>query len=371
MHRDLTAALNQKGPRGVSSPPLSHLQVLVISRDVALGLQYLHTARPLAIVHRDLKPLNILLNDEALFPRAFIADFGAVRELTTGLSHVMTANHFHGTQGFRCPTYFRTGQCRTSMDIYAFGMTLLLLLTKDHIRDRDLVEDVEETGGSMLVALTERTKARLNSGDTSLATPILWGNDKRTAALIRIVARCVADDVKQRLSAAELTAELQACLIPALQEHLPSRALAVIEAPESGISLPGKLTSLFTSATAYIKAIAGRRSIRAIRPPPSSSALASSSTVTGLKRRRSSDDDMHDAVLPSMLSTPPASQRTTSTLPDASTMTITDMKRHLVSSGRTNLVVLLSKKRSRKEDWVDAMVGAGLGGSNAREPRSI
>ena len=54
------------------SPNLDHVEYYQIARDMAQGMNYLHTHRP-AVLHLDLKSGNVLLNREL---RAKIADFG-------------------------------------------------------------------------------------------------------------------------------------------------------------------------------------------------------------------------------------------------------------------------------------------------------
>ncbi|XP_074565232.1 serine/threonine receptor-like kinase NFP [Curcuma longa] len=94
---------------------------LRIALDVANGLQYIHEHTWPRVVHKDIKSSNVLL--DASF-HAKIANFGLAR---TGLNAVTT--HIVGTQGYVAPEYLADGIVSIKMDVFAFGVVLLELVS--------------------------------------------------------------------------------------------------------------------------------------------------------------------------------------------------------------------------------------------------
>ncbi|KAL2343499.1 hypothetical protein Fmac_004784 [Flemingia macrophylla] len=104
--------------------PLTWKQRLVVALDVARGVEYLHSLAQQSFIHRDLKPSNILLDDDM---RAKVADFGLVKHAPDGKYSVET--RLAGTFGYLAPEYAATGRVTTKVDIYAFGVVLMELIT--------------------------------------------------------------------------------------------------------------------------------------------------------------------------------------------------------------------------------------------------
>lgn len=94
---------------------------LQIAVDVASGLQYLHEHTSPSVVHKDIKTSNILLDGNM---RAKIANFGLAK---SGLN-AMTTN-IVGTHGYLAPEYLADGLVTTKLDVFAFGVVLLELIT--------------------------------------------------------------------------------------------------------------------------------------------------------------------------------------------------------------------------------------------------
>ncbi|KAL5993091.1 hypothetical protein ACLOJK_014012 [Asimina triloba] len=92
---------------------------------VAEALDYLHSGSSQPIIHRDVKSSNILLSDD-LEPR--LADFGLASLASTSSSHI-TYSDVAGTFGYLAPEYFMYGKVNDKIDVYAFGVVLLELLT--------------------------------------------------------------------------------------------------------------------------------------------------------------------------------------------------------------------------------------------------
>ncbi|XP_008457694.1 protein kinase STUNTED [Cucumis melo] len=92
---------------------------------IAEGLNYLHDECPRPVVHRDVKTSNILLSDE-LEPK--LSDFGLAIWGPTESSFQIEADVV-GTFGYLAPEYFMYGKMSNKIDVYAFGIVLLELLS--------------------------------------------------------------------------------------------------------------------------------------------------------------------------------------------------------------------------------------------------
>ncbi|CAF1919640.1 BnaC02g47590D [Brassica napus] len=107
-----------------SYPPLTWKQRVSIALDVARGFEYLHCLAQQSFIHRDLKPSNILLGDDM---RAKVEDFGLVKKAPAGKYSVETK--IAGTFGYLAPEYLATGRVTTKVDVYAFGVVLMEMIT--------------------------------------------------------------------------------------------------------------------------------------------------------------------------------------------------------------------------------------------------
>ncbi|KAL5702817.1 hypothetical protein ACHQM5_027983 [Ranunculus cassubicifolius] len=108
---------------------LEFKQRIQIAYDVAEGLNYLHNYATPPHIHRDLKSSNILLNSSF---RAKIANFAMSRTVNSeeneGAGEQLT-RHVVGTQGYMAPEYIENGMVSPQMDVFAFGVVLLELLS--------------------------------------------------------------------------------------------------------------------------------------------------------------------------------------------------------------------------------------------------
>jgi serine/threonine protein kinase len=106
--------------------PLLWRHRVQIAVGVASALEYLHALTPQQI-HRDLKSQNILLDAQGV---AKVADFGTVRDGVTkgSATHTLT-RAVVGTTGYMPPEYITQGFVSDKLDIYAFAVVLVELLT--------------------------------------------------------------------------------------------------------------------------------------------------------------------------------------------------------------------------------------------------
>ncbi|WOL14424.1 hypothetical protein Cni_G23204 [Canna indica] len=116
-----------------NEPPLTWKQRLTISLDVARGIEYLHSLAQESFIHRDLKPSNILLDKDL---RAKVSDFGLVKLAADNQKSMMT--RLAGTFGYLAPEYATTGKVSTKVDVYAFGVILMEIITGRKVLDESL-----------------------------------------------------------------------------------------------------------------------------------------------------------------------------------------------------------------------------------------
>ncbi|RWW05805.1 hypothetical protein BHE74_00055903, partial [Ensete ventricosum] len=97
-----------------------------VATGVAEALSYLHNgcSNPV-VIHRDVKSSNILLTDE-FEPQ--LSDFGLAIWAPTN-STCLTHDDVVGTFGYLAPEYFMYGKVSDKIDVFAFGVVLLELLT--------------------------------------------------------------------------------------------------------------------------------------------------------------------------------------------------------------------------------------------------
>ncbi|KAG8660525.1 probable receptor-like serine/threonine-protein kinase At5g57670 isoform X2 [Manihot esculenta] len=92
---------------------------------VAEALDYLHTKSAQPVIHRDVKSSNILLSDD-FEPQ--LSDFGLAKWAPTSSSHIICTD-VAGTFGYLAPEYFMYGKVNNKIDVYAYGVVLLELLS--------------------------------------------------------------------------------------------------------------------------------------------------------------------------------------------------------------------------------------------------
>ncbi|KAJ4803208.1 Protein kinase superfamily protein [Rhynchospora pubera] len=96
-----------------------------IAREIASTINYLHIGCDRPVIHRDIKSSNILLTDEH---ESQLSDFGLAVWAPPPSSSV-THGDVVGTFGYLAPEYFMYGKVSRKIDVYAFGVVLLELLT--------------------------------------------------------------------------------------------------------------------------------------------------------------------------------------------------------------------------------------------------
>ncbi|KAL6648482.1 hypothetical protein ACP70R_012706 [Stipagrostis hirtigluma subsp. patula] len=109
----------------MSKPTLSWESRYKAALGIAEALSYVHAGCSRPVIHRDVKSSNILLTEE-FEPQ--LTDFGlAIWAPPSPTS--MTHGDVVGTFGYLAPEYFMYGKVTDKVDVYAFGVVLLELLS--------------------------------------------------------------------------------------------------------------------------------------------------------------------------------------------------------------------------------------------------
>ncbi|XP_062148719.1 protein kinase STUNTED isoform X2 [Alnus glutinosa] len=95
-----------------------------VAMGVAEALDFLHNSCAEPVIHRDVKSSNILLSGD-FEPQ--LSDFGLASWAST--SSNTTCTDVAGTFGYLAPEYFMHGKVSDKIDVYAFGVVLLELLS--------------------------------------------------------------------------------------------------------------------------------------------------------------------------------------------------------------------------------------------------
>ncbi|PIN22690.1 Serine/threonine protein kinase [Handroanthus impetiginosus] len=170
--------------------PLTWKQRLIIALDVARGVEYLHSLAHHSFIHRDLKPSNILLSDDM---RAKVSDFGLVKNAPDGNYSVET--RLAGTFGYLAPEYTATGRVTTKVDVYAFGVILMEIITGRKAVDETVSEERFHLVTWFRMVLINKDNIRKS------IDPILDPDDETYKSICKVVAlasRCTTRKPTQR-----------------------------------------------------------------------------------------------------------------------------------------------------------------------------
>ncbi|XP_038703469.1 protein LYK2 [Tripterygium wilfordii] len=182
-------------------------QRLRICLDVAMALQYMHHAMNPSYVHRNIKSHNIFLDEDF---HAKIGNFGMARcvEADTEDSEVYLTNPASWSQGYLAPEYVQQGVVSPSMDIFAYGVVLLEVLTGQTPVKRPNAK------GEANVWLSERKKSITQSEnadelrewmDSALAENYPF---EAAVTLANLAEACVEEDPSLRPTAGEVVEKL-------------------------------------------------------------------------------------------------------------------------------------------------------------------
>ena len=101
--------------------PLTHPQILSISRDVAAALNYLHLWKPTPIIHRDVSSPNVLLEPSSNDTwKAKLSDYGSANLL----QQISTKSVAPGNPFYSAPEARHPRDHSPAMDVYSYGVLL-------------------------------------------------------------------------------------------------------------------------------------------------------------------------------------------------------------------------------------------------------
>ncbi|GAB4844125.1 hypothetical protein Ancab_037432 [Ancistrocladus abbreviatus] len=142
---------------------------------VAEALHYLHCSRDEPVIHRDVKSSNILLSGD-FEPQ--LSDFGLAKRASNCSSNI-TCTDVAGTFGYLAPEYFMYGKVTDKIDVYAFGVVLLELLS-----GRKPISNDHPKGQESLVVWA---KPILHGGKISQLWDPSLGNNHTSESMERMV----------------------------------------------------------------------------------------------------------------------------------------------------------------------------------------
>lgn len=181
-------------------------QRLRICLQVALGLHYMHHTMNPSYVHRNIKSRNVLLDEEF---NAKIANFGMAKCCDNSIEnpHLLSTRPTAWSRGYMAPEFVEHGRDSPSIDIYAYGVVLLEVMSGRTPINRD-----SKKGESIF--LTEQIRSILHSDkeeelrdwmDSAIGDAYSFS---QAMSLAKIARACVEEDPSYRPSAEEIVEKL-------------------------------------------------------------------------------------------------------------------------------------------------------------------
>lgn len=181
--------------RTKSRDAISWKKRIQIALDVANGLHYLHSFTKPSYIHKNVNSRNILLDSNM---RAKIANFSLAKETDTS----GTTWELVGTTGYMAPEYVERGSVTSNMDIYAFGVVLLELVTG---QDAVIVEESGEILLSAAVAAIMEGENAATELDGFIKAHMREDDDLKIAfPVANLSLRCLTREPSNRPSMEEI-----------------------------------------------------------------------------------------------------------------------------------------------------------------------
>ncbi|KAF8095507.1 hypothetical protein N665_0331s0025 [Sinapis alba] len=184
-------------------------QRICIAAQVADAIAYLHLGKPRPLIHRHVKTENVLLDDNL---NAKLFDFGLSLEVPEGETSVEAL--VEGTIGFLAPESVVTERFNEKTDVFAFGATLIEILTgrEPHnvfigASDHQTNHDTTSVAESSLVSVSSLKRRDLLMFLKAIL--IKDGNDDALEASTELAASCVEILPEKRPTIEEVAKKLK------------------------------------------------------------------------------------------------------------------------------------------------------------------
>ncbi|KAM7510249.1 hypothetical protein LguiB_009124 [Lonicera macranthoides] len=186
-----------------------------IALDIAKGLHYIHNFTNPAYVHKGINSSNVLLNREL---RAKIANFSLAKSSERDENGTSSTRCDLGAKGYMAPEYLESCEVTTKMDVYAFGIVLLELITG---KEAVFKQDGEEVMLSEVVLSSEADLSYLVDPRLQVKHALGYIID-RTGLVIRMMKlsiACLELEPSRRLSMGEVVSTLMKIQIDAQESE--------------------------------------------------------------------------------------------------------------------------------------------------------
>jgi len=157
-------------------------------------------------VHKDIKSSNILLDGKF---RAKIANFGLARPAEGKEGEFELTRHIVGTKGYMAPEYLEHGLISPKLDVYAFGVVMLGLITG---RDAVCLQKGEDgfSVREFTAMLTEEEEEGTREKLGCFIDPSMKGDYPLDSAIFmaRLIEGCLRKDAASRPNMGEIVQSL-------------------------------------------------------------------------------------------------------------------------------------------------------------------
>ncbi|KAJ6762729.1 PROTEIN KINASE putative-RELATED [Salix purpurea] len=172
--------------------------------DMANAVAFLHAAFARPIVFRNITPWNILLDDNH---EAKLSDFSYSISIPEDDSHVRDVDII-GTSGLVAPEYLTTGNFNEKLDVFNFGVFLLLLLSGQKLADHSRPEEEIFLPNHVKKCIEDD---RLNEViDSTIIAEGAWpGKEQQLQAFAALALRCNSTVAEDRPTMIDVSKELR------------------------------------------------------------------------------------------------------------------------------------------------------------------
>ncbi|CAH9146949.1 unnamed protein product [Cuscuta epithymum] len=199
---------------------LTWTQRIQIGLDVATGLNYLHSYTSPPHVHKDLESGNILLDRNM---RAKITNFGLSRSADGQEGEFALTRHIVGTKGYMAPEYLEHGLVSPKLDVYAFGILMLEILTGKDISTLLEGHDKMHPISELLLPMVQKETGKEHL--ISFMDPSLEPREYLAdvgVSLVRLIGSCLQKDASSRPNMDEIVQHFSKAISATISWELSS-----------------------------------------------------------------------------------------------------------------------------------------------------